>query len=96
MCLNALNIASVKNFRPLRSIETMETKTAIEMAGSMTALAAMLGITVSAVSQWGETIPEQREWQLRVLRPEWFRDEPLPPVRAGSKHADQATESGAA
>lgn len=40
----------------------------------MTALAAMLGITVSAVSQWGETIPEQREWQLRVLRPEWFRE----------------------
>ena len=63
----------------------METKKAIELAGSMTALAAMLGISVSAVSQWGEMIPEQREWQLRVLRPEWFKDEPAPsPARRGA------------
>lgn len=52
----------------------METKTAIELAGSSTALATMLGITVSAVSQWGDTIPESRIWQLRVLRPEWFSE----------------------
>lgn len=50
----------------------METKKAIELAGSATLLASMLGITDSAVSQWGETIPESRVWQLRVLRPEWF------------------------
>lgn len=54
----------------------MHTKTAIDLAGSMTSLANILGITVSAVSQWGDAIPEQREWQLRVLRPEWFRDKP--------------------
>lgn len=65
----------------------METRKAIEMAGSMTALAAMLGISVSAVSQWGEMIPEQREWQLRVLRPEWFKDKP-PPARRGAEQAD--------
>lgn len=50
----------------------MQTKKAIELAGSATLLASLLGITDSAVSQWGETIPEGREWQLRVLRPEWF------------------------
>lgn len=54
----------------------METRKAIEMAGSMTALAAMLGITVSAISQWGVRIPKQREWQLRVLCPSWFKDNP--------------------
>lgn len=64
----------------------METKKAIELAGSMTALAAILGISVSAVSQWGEKIPEHREWQLRVLRPEWFKDEPAPaPARRGAE-----------
>lgn len=51
----------------------METKNAIELAGSMTALAEILGISVSAVSQWGARIPQQREWQLRVVRPEWFQ-----------------------
>lgn len=58
----------------------METTKAIELAGSMTTLAGILGITVAAVSQWGETIPEQREWQLRVLRPDWFIDSP-PSIR---------------
>ncbi len=78
------------NFKP------MNTEKAINLAGSPSMLAAILGVTPSAVSQWGPALPERRVWQLRVLRPEWFRDEPLPPVRAGSKHADQATESGAA
>lgn len=64
----------------------METRKAIEMAGSMTGLAAILGISVSAVSQWGEMIPAQREWQLRVLRPEWFKDAPAP--RRGAEQAD--------
>lgn len=54
----------------------------------MTALAAMLGITVSAVSQWGEMIPKQREWQLRVFWPEWFTDEPAPAPRRGAEQED--------
>jgi hypothetical protein len=29
-------------------------------------------ITSSAVSQWGEDMPEGRLWQLKVIRPEWF------------------------
>lgn len=53
----------------------MKTKHAISLAGSPTALAAILEITLSAVSQWGEDIPEGREWQLRVLRPQWFVSE---------------------
>jgi len=44
---------------------------AIKLAGSKAALAKLLGISRSAVSQW-KGIPEARLWQLRVLRPEWF------------------------
>lgn len=51
----------------------MKTETALNLAGSPTALAEILGISLSAVSQWGENIPQQRVWQLRVLRPEWFK-----------------------
>lgn len=50
-------------------------------------LANMLGVTDSAVSQWGETIPELREWQLRVLRPEWFKNTPLV---LGKRNAERA------
>lgn len=50
----------------------MNTQHAIKQAGSATALASLLGITPAAISQWGEQVPQQRQWQLRVLRPEWF------------------------
>lgn len=49
----------------------MKTQQAIELAGSSSALAKLLQITPSAISQWGENVPESRVWQLRVLRPEW-------------------------
>lgn len=52
----------------------MKTVQAIKQAGSASALADLLGITPSAVSQWGEQVPNGRVWQLRVLRPEWFAD----------------------
>ena len=45
---------------------------AIELAGTSMALAKMLGIQRQAVSQWTE-IPPARLWQLKVLRPEWFK-----------------------
>ena len=51
----------------------MKTQTAIELAGSAAALADLLGITPSAVSQWGDELPEGRVWQLRVIRPNWFK-----------------------
>jgi DNA-binding XRE family transcriptional regulator len=45
---------------------------AIEKAGTATALARLLGITRQAIYQWGDELPIQRYWQLKVLRPEWF------------------------
>ena len=58
----------------------METKKAVEHAGSATALAELLGITISAVSQWGECVPETRVWQLKVLKPAWFEAAPVAAV----------------
>lgn len=62
----------------------MKTEQAIERAGGIKPLADILEITISAVMQWGDDIPQAREWQLRVLRPEWFRD-PTPTKAAGGK-----------
>lgn len=50
----------------------MTTKQAIKLAGSGKALAELLGISRSAVSQWGRKVPELREYKLRELKPEWF------------------------
>jgi predicted transcriptional regulator len=50
----------------------MKTELAVKHAGSVKALADLLGVTSSAISQWGEDVPEARVWQLRVLKPEWF------------------------
>ena len=51
----------------------MKKTQAIELAGTAFALAKMLGIQRQAVSQWGDEIPQARLWQLKVLRPEWFK-----------------------
>lgn len=50
----------------------MKTTDAINLAGSASALAELLGITGGAVSQWGEFVPQARIWQLQLLKPEWF------------------------
>ena len=50
----------------------MTTNNAILLAGGQVLLAKLLGISQPAISQWGENIPQAREWQLRVLKPEWF------------------------
>jgi predicted transcriptional regulator len=39
---------------------------------NQTELAQILGINQSAISQWKE-IPKARLWQLKVLKPEWFK-----------------------
>lgn len=62
----------------------MKTEKAIRLAGSAKELADLFGITPSAVSQWGDEIPEGREWQLRVIKPEWFRAPPTPATRKES------------
>lgn len=52
---------------------SMKKQAAIDLAGSATALAEILGISIGAVSQWGDDIPDARMWQLKVLRPDWFQ-----------------------
>jgi predicted transcriptional regulator len=51
----------------------MKTERAIELAGNAKALAELLEITPSAISQWGDEVPQPRVWQLMVLRPAWFQ-----------------------
>ena len=49
----------------------IDKRTALDRSGGVTALAMLLGVSKSAVSQWPE-IPKGRVWQLKCLRPEWF------------------------
>ena len=60
----------------------MEKRKAIKLAGSQNKLAALLGISQAAISQWGQEVPLMRIYQLKTLKPEWFVDEPteLPEV----------------
>jgi len=51
----------------------MDTQQAIEKAGSAMALAKLLGITRQAISQWGKELPQARLWQLKALKPSWFK-----------------------
>jgi DNA-binding transcriptional regulator YdaS (Cro superfamily) len=43
----------------------------VQLAGSQSELARILGINRAAVSQW-KNVPQARIWQLKSLRPEWF------------------------
>jgi DNA-binding transcriptional regulator YdaS (Cro superfamily) len=45
---------------------------AIKLAGSQVELARILDITKGAVWQW-KKIPKVRLFQLKVLRPKWFK-----------------------
>jgi DNA-binding transcriptional regulator YdaS (Cro superfamily) len=45
----------------------MKTSTALRHFGSRTALAGALGISVAAVSQWGETVPPRRQYELEHI-----------------------------
>ena len=49
----------------------MDKKQLISNAGNQANLAALLGISQAAVSQWKE-VPEARLWQLKTIKPEWF------------------------
>jgi DNA-binding transcriptional regulator YdaS (Cro superfamily) len=44
----------------------------IRLAGSQRKLGELLGISQAAISQWKD-VPIARIWQLRFLRPEWFK-----------------------
>jgi hypothetical protein len=60
---------------PMPAISTVD---AITRAGSISALARLLGISRVAVHKWGETPPPARMWQLMQIRPEWFASEAKP------------------
>ena len=45
----------------------MKSKDAISAFGSPSHLAAALGITPSAISQWGDNVPPLRAYQIRDL-----------------------------
>ncbi|WP_085696298.1 Cro/CI family transcriptional regulator [Pseudomonas sp. B26(2017)] len=45
----------------------MKTSDVIEQFGSKIRLAEKLGISPSAVTQWGEIVPESRRYQIQVL-----------------------------
>jgi predicted transcriptional regulator len=53
-------------------IQTMNKHEFIKLAGSQRELAKLLGISQPAVSAWKE-VPQARIWQLKLLRPEWFK-----------------------
>lgn len=68
----------------------MKTKDAIDLAGSAKALSEILQVSQSAISQWDKDgeIPQARYYQLRVLKPRWFRQpkaEPAPTEKKGRK-----------
>jgi DNA-binding transcriptional regulator YdaS (Cro superfamily) len=50
----------------------MDKQTAIKLAGSQSELARIFGITRAAVNHW-KTIPALRLYQLKELKPEWFK-----------------------
>jgi DNA-binding transcriptional regulator YdaS (Cro superfamily) len=50
----------------------MSKEKAIQLAGSVKALAELLGISRPAIYQWGEDVPKMRVYQLKTLHPEWF------------------------
>jgi predicted transcriptional regulator len=46
----------------------------IKLAGSQRELAKLLGISQPAVSSWKQ-VPQARIWQLKVIKPEWFKEQ---------------------
>lgn len=51
----------------LKVVVIMKTSKAIQHYGSRSALADALGISVAAISQWGEVVPVRRQWELEYL-----------------------------
>ena len=68
----------MKQKRQLGPLPAISTADAITKAGSITALARILGISRVAVHKWGETPPPARMWQLMQIRPEWFGASGMP------------------
>lgn len=50
----------------------VRTEIAKKWAGGVVRLAEIFEVTHSAVSQWGEYLPQHRVYELRIKRPSWF------------------------
>jgi hypothetical protein len=55
----------------------MEKTKAIRLAGSQTKLAEILGISQAAIAHWGNDVPLMRIYQLKSLKPKWFKKQEL-------------------
>ena len=60
----------------------MKTQDVADFFGSKKKLADALGIRPSAVTQWGEKIPESRQYQIQVLSKGKFKASPKTPIAA--------------
>jgi hypothetical protein len=55
-------------------IKVMDKQYFVKLAGSQRKLAELLGIKQPAVGAWKQ-VPKARIWQLKVLRPDWFKEQ---------------------
>jgi len=69
----------------------MEKSKAIRLAGSQSKLADILGIKQPAIAQWGEDVPVMRIYQLKALRPKWFKSEKNKSLTALQQETKQQT-----
>lgn len=69
----------------------MKTELAIDYFGSKAAIADALGIKKSAVSQWGETIPRGRAYQIEVLTGGQLKAELTTTGKRHIQHVDRTT-----
>ena len=52
----------------------MQLNTILQVSGLRKShLAKLLGITPGAITYWDGVIPEHRVWQLKAMRPVWFK-----------------------
>ncbi len=72
----------------------MKTRTAIDHFGSKAALAKALGISVQAITQWGEDVPPRRSLELERLTGGVLSAEPGHPKRAPGLPATTARKLG--
>jgi hypothetical protein len=65
------NLLLSRNISKLMYNPAMDKSRLISLAGSQVELAKLLGISQAAISQW-KKVPQQRIWQLQLLKPSWF------------------------
>lgn len=68
----------------------------IKHFGGITALAAKLGCTTQAISQWGGAIPEPRAFQIEVLSKGKFKASRLPVKKRRASRVSNSSGAGPA